>query len=82
MRDLAQSSNICLSRDSQILGQSVGEDSDRRRVTTQQLSNKCSLLSHHCHYATLLVLRKRTKSPPRNSLCIVYRYFDIMWIYF
>lgn len=33
-RDLAQSSNICLDRDGQISGGSVGEDSDSRRLTT------------------------------------------------
>lgn len=43
-RDLAWSSNICFSRDGQILGQSVGEDSDSRRVTAQQLSNKRRVL--------------------------------------
>lgn len=50
MKDLAWSSNICLSGDGQIQkGQSVGEDSDSRRVPTQQLSNKRSVLSNHWH---------------------------------
>lgn len=41
-RDLAQSSNICLDRDGQICGWSVGEDSDSRRLTTTHLSRALS----------------------------------------
>lgn len=51
MTGRALSSNVSLSWNGEILGQSM--DSRAKTVTMQQLSNKCSVSLHHIHYPTL-----------------------------
>lgn len=75
MRDLALSSNICLSRDGQILGQTVGEHSDRK-VTTQQFSNKNAV--YHQITATIhpsLTPERESNHQQATTLSILYRYY-------